>query len=229
MGRMIEGIALERGHNVVCRIDKDNLGDFDSAAFREADVAIEFTAPTSARDNLLRCFAAGVPAVCGSTGWTADLPAMKELCDRGEGTLLWASNFSVGVNVFMAVNRYLARIMDNLPQYAPSMVETHHVHKLDHPSGTAITLASQLAECVERVAGWSEEPEQGKITISHIREGEVPGIHTIKWDSPVDEISISHSAKSRAGFALGAVMAAEWLAGRKGWHTIDEVMAELIK
>lgn len=233
MGKMIEGIALERGNEISCRIDKDNQEDFNSDAFRNSDVAIEFTTPATAVENIEHCFKAGVPVVCGTTGWTARLDEMKQRCEKGEGTLLWASNFSIGVNIFMAVNRYLARIMNNFPGYTPRMVETHHIHKLDHPSGTAITLAEGIIDSTERIGGWEEieetgNAEEGKLGIAHRREGEVPGIHTIIWDSSVDDISITHSAKSRAGFALGAVMAAEWLATRRGWHSIDEMMRDLI-
>lgn len=228
MGRMIERIALGRGHEITCRIDAGNQEDFDSEAFRTSDVAIEFTTPSTAERNVRRCFAAGVPVVCGSTGWNAALPAMKAECDAGRGTLLWSSNFSVGVNIFMAINRRLAAIMNGFPQYRPHIVETHHIHKLDHPSGTAVTLAEEIVEETDRITGWAE-PEEGRPTaqdtleVDHIRSGEVPGIHTIVWDSDVDSISITHSAKSREGFAMGAVLAAEWLAGRQGFHTISEV------
>lgn len=232
MGHIIERIALERGNEITCRIDKDNPEDFDSEAFRSSDVAIEFTTPSTAVGNIDRCFKAGVPVVCGTTGWTARLDEMRARCENGEGTLMWASNFSIGVNIFMAVNKYLAKLMNSFPQYSPSMVETHHIHKLDHPSGTAITLAEQIVEESVKVDDWKEPDEEGnvpegKLRIDHIRSGEVPGIHTIIWDSAVDEISITHSAKSRDGFALGAVMAAEWLAGRKGFHSIDEMLSDL--
>ncbi len=231
MGHIIENIAKQRGHEVVCIIDKDNLADFDSEAFRSADCVIEFSTPGSAEGNIRKALAAGIPVVCGTTGWTDKLPEIKEICSNGDGTFLFASNFSVGVNIFMGINRYLARIMGNNPQYTPYMTETHHVHKLDHPSGTAITLARQIMEEDKLVSGWCEPDEavregdgSGKILeIEHERRGEVPGIHTIDWDSPVDTITISHSAKSREGFALGAVIAAEWLADKKGYHTIEEV------
>lgn len=236
MGKMIEGIALNRGHKITCKIDVNNLSDFDTEAFRDSDVAIEFTTPGTAQENIERCFVAGVPVVCGTTGWTSHLEEMQERCDKGEGTLLWASNFSIGVNIFMAVNRYLSRIMESFPQYHPEMEEVHHVHKLDHPSGTAITLAEQLISNNQFVSKWAEN-EKGQdntqnghiLLISHKREGEVPGIHTIKWDSDVDDITISHSAKSRAGFAEGAVIAAEWLADKQGFKTIGEMMADITK
>ena len=232
MGHMIEDIAKKRGHKIVCVIDVDNPDDFNSEAYRGADVAIEFTTPGTAVDNILKSFAAEVPVVCGTTGWLTALPELKDLCDKGKGTLLYASNFSIGVNVFMAVNRYLARIMDEFPQYAPSMTEIHHIHKLDHPSGTAITLAEDIVERVTRLDCW-DEPEDGKelkknaLPIEHKREGEVPGTHIINWDSPADTITITHRAKSREGFALGAVMAAEWLKGKKGYHTISDMLSDV--
>ncbi len=144
MGHIIERIALERGNTITCRIDRDNPGDFDSEAFLSSDVAIEFSTPGTAPDNLLRCFRRGIPVVCGTTGWTARLDEFRQLCDDGKGTLLWASNFSVGVNLFRAISRSLARMMDAFPQYRPRMEEVHHVHKLDHPSGTAVTLAEDI-------------------------------------------------------------------------------------
>lgn len=232
MGHIIERIALERGNEISCRIDKDNTGEFESEAFMNSDVAIEFTTPATAVENIGKCFAAGVPVVCGTTGWTSRLPEMRALCDTGNGTLMWASNYSIGVNIFMAVNKYLAGIMDSFAQYEPRMVETHHVHKLDHPSGTAITLAEQIVKEDSRLEGWAEPDEKGHtapemLPIEHIRSGEVPGIHTIIWDSPVDDITITHSAKNRDGFALGAVMAAEWLADKEGYHTIGEMLRDI--
>ena len=232
MGHIIERIALERGNEITCRIDKDNQSEFESEAFKNSDVAIEFTMPGTAVGNIERCFSAGIPVVCGTTGWTSRLEEMQERCSKGEGTLMWASNFSIGVNIFMAINRNLARIMDSFPQYAVRMVETHHIHKLDHPSGTAITLAEQIESENSRVKGWAEPDKEGHVAegllpIDHIRSGEVPGIHTIVWDSAVDDITITHSAKSRDGFALGAVMAAEWLADKQGYHTIGEMLREM--
>lgn len=229
MGRMIETIAKDRGHEITVVIDADNEADIDSKAFRKSDVAIEFTRPDAAVNNLLRCFSAGIPVVCGTTGWLDSLPAVKSVCESGKGALLYSSNFSIGVNIFEAVSRYLAGIMNNYPQYTPSMEEVHHIHKLDHPSGTAITIAEELIAVSDKVNNWKETPEnadnndnaesvenatdqKNTLFISHRREGEVPGIHTVIWDSPQDSITITHSAKSREGFALGAVLAAEWLA-----------------
>ena len=208
MGHIIEDVALSRGHQIVARIDKDNLYDFDSPAFADADVAIEFTTPTTAKDNICRSWERGVPVVCGSTGW--DVEQVKENIPPSMG-LIWTSNFSLGVNILFAMNSRLAQIMHAYPEYTPSIVETHHVHKLDAPSGTAKSLAEQLE-------GYTDVP------IESIREGEVPGIHTVTWDSEVDTISLTHSAKSRRGFALGAVIAAEWLKGKTGFHTMQEVL-----
>lgn len=239
MGHMIEGIALERGHEISSRIDIDNLRDLDSEAFKGSDVAIEFSTPGTAASNVAHCIDSGVAVVCGSTGWVNEidpqsglsmLEVMKKRCEERGGALMWSSNYSIGVNIFMAVNRYLAGIMDSFAQYTARMVETHHVHKLDHPSGTAITLAEQIVANTRRYSGWAEpenHTDNGKVEISHERRGEIPGIHTIVWDSAVDDITITHSAKSRAGFALGAVMAAEWLAGKRGYHTIGEMLAEI--
>lgn len=224
MGHMIERIALDRGHQISVIIDAGNIADIDSKNFRKSDVAIEFTQPGTAVNNLLRCFSAGVPVVCGTTGWLDSLDAVKAVCESGKGALFYSSNFSIGVNIFEAVSRYLAKIMNGYPQYTPSMEEIHHIHKLDHPSGTAITIAEELIAASDKVDRWAETEDCAAMAsdtgntgnhtlfISHKREGEVPGIHSVTWDSPQDTITISHSAKSREGFALGAVLAAEWLA-----------------
>ncbi len=234
MGHMIEEILKQRGHEIVAVIDEENRDEFASRAFASADVAIEFTRPEAAVDNLLHAFAAGVPVVCGTTGWLDSMPEIKEICLKGEGTLLWSSNFSIGMNIFMALNRYLADIMVNFPQYQPSLEEVHHVHKLDHPSGTAITLAEELIARTPSLQTWEEPADgataaPGKLPVKAVREGEVPGIHSITWDSEADSITISHSAKSRRGFALGAVLAAEWLAGKKGFHTMAEMLSDYTK
>lgn len=218
MGRMIEQIALSRGHEVVCRIDVDNQQDFESAAFRSADVAIEFTAPTVAFGNIQKAFAAGVKVVSGSTGWFAQHEEeVRRQCEEDGKTLFWASNFSVGVAIFNAVNRYLAGIMNNFPEYDVEMEETHHVHKLDHPSGTAITLANEIVARLDRKEAWAEDTTDPKLLrIDNIRRGEVPGIHTVRYDSEADLITITHDAHSRKGFALGAVLAAEYTAQHTG-------------
>ncbi|MCM1029014.1 MAG: hypothetical protein NC342_02025 [Pseudoflavonifractor sp.] len=230
MGHMVERIARERGHEIVAIIDVDNQADFQSPAFASADVAIEFSTPATALANYERAFAAGVPVVSGTTGWTARFDLVKGMVNSIGASFFWASNFSVGVNIFFELNRRLARIMEAFPQYRPFMSEVHHIHKLDHPSGTAVTLAEGIIAENTRVNSWTEEtpsPDDALI-VSHIRQGEVPGTHTITWDSSVDSIAITHTAKSREGFALGAVLAAEWLPGHKGVHGMDELMASLL-
>lgn len=219
MGHMIESIALERGHKIVCIIDQNNLCDFESEAFASADVAIEFTTPQTAEQNIRRAWAAGVPVVCGTTGW--DVESLKQHLLHNSTqplhyptlSLMWSSNYSIGVNILFALNRQLAKLMVAYPDYTPHMTEVHHIHKLDAPSGTAKTLQEAIGEERLPIAD-----------VESIREGEVPGIHTVVWDSEVDTISISHSAKSRKGFALGAVIAAEWMLGKTGWHDFSEVI-----
>ena len=225
MGHAIEQIALQRGHEIVSVIDVNNQEDFTSDAFKSADVAIEFSMPAVAMDNYRRAFAAGVPVVSGTTGWLEHLPEIKEACKAGQ-TFFYASNFSSGVNIFFALNKYLAKIMNDFPAYDVRMVETHHVHKLDAPSGTAITLAEGLIDNIERKNKWVEgkEPAEDEIGICSVREGEVPGIHTVIYESDVDTISITHDAKSRMGFALGAVIAAEFTCGKKGFLTMQDML-----
>lgn len=225
MGHAIEQIALQRGHEIVSVIDVNNQEDFTSDAFKSADVAIEFSMPAVAMDNYRRAFAAGVPVVSGTTGWLEHLPEIKEACKAGQ-TFFYASNFSLGVNIFFALNKYLAKIMNDFPAYDVRMVETHHVHKLDAPSGTAITLAEGLIDNIERKNKWVEEkePAEDEIGICSVREGEVPGIHTVIYESDVDTISITHDAKSRMGFALGAVIAAEFTCGKKGFLTMQDML-----
>ena len=225
MGHAIEQIALQRGHEIVSVIDVNNQEDFMSDALKSADVAIEFSMPAVAMDNYRRAFAAGVPVVSGTTGWLEHLPEIKEACKAGQ-TFFYASNFSLGVNIFFALNKYLAKIMNDFPAYDVRMVETHHVHKLDAPSGTAITLAEGLIDNIERKNKWVEgkEPAEDEIGICSVREGEVPGIHTVIYESDVDTISITHDAKSRMGFALGAVVAAEFTCGKKGFLTMQDML-----
>ena len=215
MGRMIEEIALERGHEIVCKIDIDNQQDFDSKEFRSADVAIEFTNPKVAYDNYLKAFKHNVKVVSGSTGWLKEHgDDVRRLCTEGGQTLFWASNFSVGVAIFSAVNKYLAKIMNSYPAYDVRMEETHHVHKLDAPSGTAITLAEQIEKEIGRV---------DKVEIESFREGEVPGIHSVIYDSEADKITITHDAHNRRGFALGAVLAAEYTQNHNGLLSTDDL------
>lgn len=238
MGRMIEEIARSRGHEIVSIIDIDNQQDFDSPEFASADVAIEFTAPHVAYGNYLKAFSRGVKVVSGSTGWMADHgDDVRRMCEKEGKTLFWASNFSVGMAIFSAVNRYLARIMNGFPQYDVRMEEVHHVHKLDHPSGTAITLAEEITAAVDRKSSWivgtltqpdgtvvtEGTPAADQLAIDSIRRGEVPGIHTVSYDSDADCITITHDAHSRRGFALGAVLAAEFTATHSGLLTISDM------
>lgn len=228
MGKAVERFLLERGHEIVAVIDAGEESAFSSAAFRSADVAIEFTTPSTAARNIMLSVDAGVPVVCGSTGWYDRKKEVDDYVTARNGALLAATNFSIGVNVMMELNRRLAAMMARLPQYTPSLSETHHIHKLDHPSGTAITLLEQIEGENGRYSGWSEtDAGEGIIPVSCERRGEVPGIHTVTWTSPVDSISITHDARSRDGFALGAVIAAEWLAGRSGIFTVTEMLRSL--
>ena len=238
MGHMIEEIALQRGHEIVCKIDADNQQDFDSDAFINADVAIEFTNPTAAYGNYLKAFSHNMKVVSGSTGWMKDHKAdVEALTKDGKHTLFWASNFSIGVAIFSAVNRYLAKIMNQFPQYDVAMEEIHHVHKLDAPSGTAITLAEEIIENLDRKDKWvkglqhhADGSEEGSNTvaanelpIASIRRDEVPGIHSISYDSEADKITITHDAHSRKGFALGAVLAAEYTKDHTGLLTTSDL------
>lgn len=222
---MIEQIALSRGHEIVSIIDIDNLDDFESPEFASADVAIEFTNPSVAYGNYLRAWKAGVKVVSGTTAWLKEHgDEVRNACANEGKTLFWASNFSVGVAIFSAVNKYLAKIMNQFPQYDPNLEEVHHVHKLDAPSGTAITLAEGIIDNLDRKSRWGlHETASDVLRIDDIRRGEVPGIHSITWDSEADFIKIEHSAYSRKGFALGAVLAAEYTAQHEGLLTIDDM------
>ncbi len=226
MGQEIEKIALDRGHEIVSIIDISRNDSFDDERFKSADVAIEFTRPEAAYNNYLKCFEANIPVVSGTTGWLEQLPNIKERCDKDGQTFFYASNFSLGVNIFFELNKQLARIMNKMSDYNVSMEEVHHTQKLDAPSGTAITLAEGIIENIDAKTDWKLENEENStdLAIKAIREGEVPGIHTIKYESPVDEITIHHSAKSRKGFALGAVLAAEFAAKNKGFLSMNDLL-----
>lgn len=238
MGKMIEQIAISRGHEIVSVIDIDNQEDFNSDAFKSADVAIEFTAPHVAYSNYLKAWAAGVKVVSGSTGWLKEHgDDVRKACEEEGKTLFWASNFSVGVAIFSAVSKYLAKIMNGFPQYDVSMEEVHHIHKLDHPSGTAITLAEGVISQLDRKDGWTvgevhnpdgtvdgtKDQPANKLRIDSIRRGEVPGIHSLTYDSEADCITITHDAHSRQGFALGAILAAEYTKDHTGLLTTDDL------
>ncbi len=225
MGKEIEKIARERGHEIVSIIDVNNPEEIDSPGFHSADVAIEFTRPETAFSNYRNCFERNKPVVAGTTGWLEHLDEVRRFCMEKGQTFFYASNYSIGVNVFFAVNKYLAKIMNRFPAYDVRMEEVHHIHKLDSPSGTGITLAEGILENIERKSLWKEGTEGNpeELLIISRREGEVPGIHEVLYESEADIISIKHDAKSRKGFALGAVLAAEFTCGKKGFLTMKDM------
>lgn len=226
MGHEIEKIAINRGHKIVSIIDVTNPEDFDSSVFRSADVAIEFSTPDSAINNYRKCFAAKIPVVAGTTGWLEYMDEVRKACAEGGQTFFYASNYSLGVNIFFFLNKYLAKIMNSFPDYDVKMEEVHHIHKLDAPSGTAITLAEGVLENIDRKERWVLETKNkdSDLPIHCIREGEVPGIHEIIYESEADIISIKHDAKSRKGFALGAVIAAEFTKGKNGFLGMNDML-----
>jgi 4-hydroxy-tetrahydrodipicolinate reductase len=227
MGKEIEAIAIQRGHEVVLKVDETNSASVSKADFQAGDVAIEFSTPDTALDNIYRCFDASLPVVVGTTGkWYEKLSEVKQHCTHNKQTLFYASNFSLGVNIFFKVNSFLAKIMNNFKDYDVEMEEIHHIHKLDKPSGTAISLANQLMEQMSRKKHWSIEKttDPESLYIRDVREGEVPGTHIIKYTSAVDDIEIIHKAHNRKGFALGAVLAAEFIKDKKGIFTMDELL-----
>lgn len=232
MGHIIERIALERGHEIVSKVDVDNQEEFESEAFASADVAIEFTVPAKAVENYRKSWAAGVPVVSGTTGWNSVLPELKEEIAANGYTLFWASNFSLGVNLFFELNKRLAQMMNRYTNYDVAMTEIHHTEKKDAPSGTAITLAEGILENLDRKSEWvlvdsQQSTDNSQLGIEALREGKVPGTHIVKYDSAVDSITIKHEAKSREGFALGAVVAAEFLVGKPaGFYSMADLMNE---
>jgi 4-hydroxy-tetrahydrodipicolinate reductase len=232
MGRIIEKFATERGHEIVLKVNIDNMEDLNIDNLQKADVAIDFSTPDSALSNIELCFDAKLPIVVGTTGWYGHLQEVKNKCEDGNNTLLYASNFSVGVNVFFFVNKILAKIMNRYPQYEVQVEEIHHTEKLDAPSGTAMTIAegilSELGrkkEWVNELIGSGEEliPKPDQLLIESHRIEEVPGTHTVIYSSEVDDIEFKHKAHSRAGFALGAVLAAEWLQDKNGFYNITDM------
>lgn len=231
MGQAIERIATERGHAVVLRVDRENAGTPPTGT----DVAIEFSRPETAVANMRLCLDHGVPVVVGTTGWHDQLASINAKVKESGGSLLWASNFSIGVQLFFRLNKQLAKLMASQPGYAVDMEETHHVHKLDAPSGTAISLAQGIASDHPGYAGWELDEDQSKegtstqprpVPIISHRTDEVPGTHTLHWTSKEDRITITHEAFGREGFALGAVVAAEWLMGKTGLFTMDDLLGQ---
>ena len=226
MGKAIEAVALERGHEIALKVGIENKEDFTREALQQADVAIEFTGPEAALDNIIFALGAGLPVVSGSTGWLTRYSDACEACTAAQTGFLYASNFSLGVNIFFEINSLLARLMAPHTDYRSSITEVHHTAKLDAPSGTAITLAEQILAANSHLHKWVNNPPQDatELYIESIRQDPAPGTHTIQYQSAVDTISITHEAHSRAGFALGAVLAAEFLQGRQGIYNMRHVL-----
>jgi 4-hydroxy-tetrahydrodipicolinate reductase len=225
MGREVEKIAIEHNHSIGLIIDNENDWLEKAEQLKECDVAIEFSMPAIAIENIRRCFDAGIPIVVGTTGWYDQFQQISELCLSGNKTLFYATNYSIGVNIFFDINRRLASILEKYPMYSPAMVEIHHTQKLDAPSGTAITLANDIIASNPRYTKFTGSyPEPGEIPVQSIREGNVPGTHTITWSSDIDQITIMHEAKNRRGLAIGAVMAASWVQNRHGVFTMKDML-----
>ncbi|MCB0618860.1 MAG: 4-hydroxy-tetrahydrodipicolinate reductase [Saprospiraceae bacterium] len=226
MGKTIERLAVEQGHEIVLRVHSRNRDELTAENLRAADVAIEFSRPETAFRNIADCLKAGLPVVCGTTAWLDRLEEAIALCNENKGALLYASNFSIGVNLFFAVNQYLAFLMEQHPAYNPSLREIHHTEKLDAPSGTAISLANQILERLSRKTHWvnREEAAPDELSIVSVREDPAPGTHLVRYFSAVDSIEIQHVARSREGFASGALLAAAWLVGKKGFFGMRDVL-----
>ncbi|MCQ2973212.1 MAG: 4-hydroxy-tetrahydrodipicolinate reductase [Bacteroidales bacterium] len=228
MGHEIENVAVSRGHEIVFIEDAlINPQEFDDQHLQKADIAIEFTRPDAAFGNYMKCFHAGIPVVSGTTGWLEKLPEVKRMCAEEDKTFFYSSNYSIGVNIFFRLNKFLAEMMNGFNNYDVKMQEIHHIHKLDKPSGTAITLAEGVMEKLDRKNAWTldQNPKQNEILIDSVREGEVPGTHSIKYFSDIDDIQITHTAYNRTGLAFGAVLAAEFLFGKpSGFYSMDDMM-----
>jgi len=226
MGKEIEKIAVSRGHEIKLIIDIDNQDDLNAENLRNCDAAIEFTIPSSAVGNYYKCFDAGIPVISGTTGWLNRRDEVVQKCNEKSGTFFYGSNFSIGVNLFFELNKTLARLMAGHPEYKPEMTEVHHTKKLDAPSGTALSLAEDIISIVPQINKWTDgsNAEENELPVKSERTGEVPGIHTIRYDSEADYIEITHSAKSRKGFALGVVLAAEFSLGKTGVLSMNDML-----
>ena len=226
MGKAIEEIALQKGHEIKLAISIDNKKDLTIENLQKADVAIEFTGPESAVDNLKVCFDAGIPVICGSTGWLDQWKAVEEYCNKKNGTLLYASNFSIGVNIFFEINRQVAAMMNRRPEYNITVEEIHHAEKKDAPSGTAITIATDIIEQIKRKTKWMlGAPEnENELSVISKRIDPAPGTHIVSYDSVIDSIEIKHTAHNRKGFASGALLAAEFLKGKKGVYSMRDII-----
>ena len=227
MGKEIEKIAIERGHTINLKIDVNNINSISKGDLQKCDVAIEFSTPHSAISNMTICFDAALPVVVGTTGWYDKSEEIKKLCTEKNACLFYASNFSIGVNIFFKVNEYLAKMMNNYSDYNVSIEEIHHVHKLDSPSGTGISLANQITSNLTRKKRWVNESSNNseELEIISKREAEVPGTHIVKHHSAIDDIEIIHKAHNRKGFAVGAVLAAEFIKGKKGIYGMNDMMS----
>lgn len=231
MGRFIERLALEQGHEIVLKIDQNNAAQLTPSQLQQAEVAIEFSRPDTAYGNIMQCLEAGVPVVCGTTAWLEDYPKVVDWCNKNGGAFFYASNFSIGVNIFFELNQYLARLMNAQATYQVALEEIHHTQKLDAPSGTAVTLAEGILERVERLEKYQLQQEvqtaaaeEGCIPITAHRIGDTPGTHVVTYDSKVDSLEIKHTAKGREGFASGALMAAQWLIGKEGVFGMSDLL-----
>lgn len=228
MGKVIEKIALSRGHKIVARIDVNNRSEFDALTAADVDAVIEFSHPLSAYENVKTCIEKGIPVVSGTTGWLEKKPELEALTLEKGSAFFWSSNYSIGVNIFFKLNKMLAKLMNPQKQYSVSTTEIHHTEKKDSPSGTAITIAEGLIENLAGKEKWinNEIPADNEVAIWSAREGRVPGTHIVKYISDIDQIEILHQAHGREGFALGAVIAAEWIADKKGVFGMDDLLAE---
>jgi 4-hydroxy-tetrahydrodipicolinate reductase len=226
MGREIEAVALQRRHEIHTRIDSEKDWQEYGNELKEVDVAIDFSTPDSAISNIQKCFTIGIPIVSGTTGWHNKLEEIQNLCIEKGATLFFASNFSLGVNLFFEINRQMASLMNKHSEYAVTIEETHHIHKLDKPSGTAITLADEIVKRLDRLDIWTtrEDQKTGELLISSTRQGEVTGTHIVRYDSESDTIELSHIAKNRHGFAVGAILAAEFIHGKKGFFNMSDLL-----
>ncbi len=226
MGKTIEELAHKNDHKIELKIDENSLEDFTEENLRKVDVAIEFSTPEVAFDNIVKCINSGVPVVSGTTGWLNRFDDIVELCRIENGAFFYSSNFSLGVNIFFKLNQYLAKIMNKFPDFEVSIEETHHIHKIDAPSGTAITLAEDIIKNIDNKTGWQRDEitDDSRIAIKSHRIGEVPGIHLIRYDSPIENIDIIHSSKSRIGLAMGAITAANFIIGKTGVFGMDDLL-----
>ncbi|MCC7302429.1 MAG: 4-hydroxy-tetrahydrodipicolinate reductase [Bacteroidia bacterium] len=226
MGKEIEKVALRRGHRISVKVDEENAGSICGKDLSGTDVAIEFSTPETAVENIFKCFDAKIPVIVGTTGWMARFQDVKNRCEKEKQALFWSSNFSLGVNIFFRMNEHLARLMNGQKGYEPSMTEIHHIQKKDAPSGTAITLAEGLMKNYERKKKWinNHTEREDQLSVISLREGETPGTHIVRWQSEVDDIEIRHTAHNRSGFAIGAILAAEYMKGKTGVRGMADLL-----